>query len=195
MKNMRKVNLVLVTDIDTEKQVELRRIRNKPEIRKWMYTGHVISLKEHSAWVRSLKNDSSRITFAMLEFDEIIGAFNIYNINYVHKTCEWGWFIDPIKSGAGLGSAIEFHLIDFIFNNLNMVKQTVEVLEENTPVINLHKKFFFKEEGYRHSHIVKEDKRTGYYEFGLLRSDWKINKESLKHKFKNFEIEINWSQK
>ena len=56
-------------------------IRNKPEVRKWMFTGHVISLKEHSAWVHSLKNDSSRITFAMLEFDEIIGAFNIYNIN------------------------------------------------------------------------------------------------------------------
>ncbi len=192
---MRKVNLALANNIEAEKQAELIRIRNKPEIRKWMYTEHVISLKEHSAWIQSLKDDSSRIAFAIFESGEVIGAFNIYNINCVHKTCEWGWFIDPAKSGGGLGSAIEFNLIDFIFNDLNMVKQTVEVLEENIPVINLHKKFFFIEEGYRHSHIFKEGKRTGYYEFGLLSSDWKIQRESLKHKFKNFKIEINLNNK
>jgi len=160
-----------------------------------MYTEHAISLEEHSAWIQSLKGDKSRISFAIFESGELIGAFNIYNINYVHKTCEWGWFIDPLKSGGGLGSAIEFSLIDFIFNQLNMVKQSVEVLEENILVINLHKKFSFKEEGYRPSHYIKEGKRTGYYEFGLLKSNWKIQRETLKPKFKNFKIEIDLSNK
>ena len=188
---MREINLHLVTNIRAQDQDELLEIRNKPEIRKWMYTEHEISSNEHSNWIQSLNDNSSRIAFAMFENSEVIGAFNIYSINNLHKTCEWGWFIDPLKSGGGLGSAIEFNLIDFIFNNLKMYKQTVEVLEENTPVINLHKKFFFKEEGFRYSHFIKEGQRTSCYVLGLLSPDWKIQKETIKHKSKDFKININ----
>lgn len=144
MKNLREVNLITLGDIETEKQLKLRKIRNSPDVRKWMHTSHLISLDEHLAWIKSLDNNKSKITFGIIELDEIIGAFNIYNINSVHKICEWGYFLDSEKSGIGLGSAIEFYLIDFIFNNLGMFKQSLEVLEENISVINMHKKFFLK---------------------------------------------------
>lgn len=188
---MREINLKLVTYSDLKDQEELLKIRNKPEIRKWMYTDHEISLNEHSNWIKSLSDNATRIALVMFENNQVIGAFNIYNINHIHKTCEWGWFIDPLKSGGGLGSAIEYNLIDFIFDKLMLYKQTVEVLEENTPVINLHKKFFFKEEGYRHCHFIKEGQRTSSYVLGLLSPDWKIQKEIIKDKFNDFKININ----
>ena len=40
---MREINLHLVTNIRAQDQDELLEIRNKPEIRKWMYTEHEIS--------------------------------------------------------------------------------------------------------------------------------------------------------
>mgnify|MGYP006178794601 CR=1 FL=1 len=39
MKNLRKVNLITLGDIEIEKQLKLRTIRNLPEVRKWMYSG------------------------------------------------------------------------------------------------------------------------------------------------------------
>ena len=188
---MREIDLNLVTNISAQDQRELLKIRNNKEIRKWMYTEHEISSREHSNWIQSLNGEASRIALAMFEHNKVIGAFNIYNINNLHKTCEWGWFIDPLKSGGGLGSAIEYNLIDFIFTELKMYKQIVEVLEENTPVINLHKKFFFKEEGFKRFHFIKEGQRTSCYVLGLLSPDWEMQKDTIKHKSEDFKININ----
>ena len=55
--NPRSVKLVLLTSLDTESQFRVREIRNEENVRKWMYTDHIIGANEHLGWINRLKQD------------------------------------------------------------------------------------------------------------------------------------------
>ncbi len=59
-----------------------------------------------------------------------------------------------------------------------------EFIETNEPVIKLHKKFGFKDEGFRRENIEKNGKRIGVHYLGLTRSDWLLNKQMIFEKYK-----------
>jgi len=63
----RAINLVLLTSLDTELQMKVREIRNEGNVRKWMYTDHVIGTNEHLGWINRLKQDDRQIVFVVLD--------------------------------------------------------------------------------------------------------------------------------
>ena len=74
-----------------------------------------------------------------------------------------------------------------------------EVIEGNNTVVKLHKKFFFEEEGFRRSNIIKEGHRRGIHFLGLTKENWNSGKKSLYEKynkiFNMFSIIINLESK
>tara|TARA_A100001011_G_scaffold360175_1_gene407258 strand:+ start:2375 stop:2962 length:588 start_codon:yes stop_codon:yes gene_type:complete len=191
----RQITLQKALDICRDDQLALRTLRNKKDCRKWMYTDHIISINEHFQWIENQKIDKSLIVFAIFEGKEVIGMFKINNISWRHKTCDWGYYIDSSYAGTGIGQALEYTTVDFIFNTLNLMKQTVEVMEGNELVLRLHSKFLFKEEGFRRSAIIKNKKRCSYHELSVLRRDWNIGKAKVKtlvKSFKFFDVKIIW---
>ena len=55
---------------------------------------------------------------------------------------------------------------------VDVQKLNCEVIEGNNPVVKLHKKFLFKDEGFRRSNIIKGEKRIGVHFLGLTKEDW-----------------------
>lgn len=74
-------------------------------------------------------------------------------------------------------------MIDYVFNYLHLEKLNCEVIEYNDTVVRLHEKFGFKQEGFRESNIIKDDKRFGVYYFGLTKEKWMLTRECLKNKY------------
>jgi len=195
----RKIELVPLNDVSTELQLKIRDIRNEVGIRKWMYTDHAIDLNEHLGWLSRVKKDEKQIVFVVLDEQGIpLGVASVSAIDQLHKKTDWAYYLTE-KSRGGLGSAIEYAFIDFVFDNLNMQKLNCEVLEGNDPVVRLHKKFLFKEEGFRRSNIFKEEERIGVHFLGLTREDWISGKENVRKKYRkvldNFRISINWDER
>lgn len=73
---------------------------------------------------------------------EILGSINfIFNEKYL----EWGFYANPFLKVAGLGRVFEQIGIFYAFNVLRVKTLYCEVFEKNQAVLNLHKKFSFKQ--------------------------------------------------
>ena len=195
--NPRMIELVPLISLDLESQMKVREIRNEENVRKWMYTGHTIGVVEHLCWINRLKQDDKQIVFVVLDEESSpLGVVSVNGIDRLHKKSDWAYYLTETSRG-GLGSALEYSFINFIFNILGMDKLNCEVIEGNDAVVKLHKKFLFQEEGFRRSNIVKDGSRVGVHFLGLTRNDWLDGGGAIKDKYKGvfdkFSISIQWS--
>ena len=194
--NQVNIKLVPLIHLDTESQIKIRDIRNEQNVRKWMYSDHVIGVNEHLDWINKIKQDDRQIVFAVLGENNIpLGVASVGLIDRIHKKTDWAYYLTEDARG-GLGSAIEWNFINFIFDVLGVDKLNCEVIDGNDAVVKMHKKFSFQEEGYRRSNVVKNEERIGVHLLGLTKEDWLDNKNKIfeTHKvlFEKFSISIVW---
>ena len=95
---------------------------------------------------------------------------------------DWAFYLDK-KVRGGLSAALEFNLINFVFDELGLEKLNCEVIETNYAVVKLHKKFSFSEEGFRRENIIKNKRRIGVHLLGLTKSDWLRDRAKIKARY------------
>jgi UDP-4-amino-4,6-dideoxy-N-acetyl-beta-L-altrosamine N-acetyltransferase len=194
----REITLIPLIELDTESQLKVRDIRNEDNVRKWMYTDHIIEVGEHLGWINSLKTTDKQIVFAVMDKGSgPLGAMSVNAIDRHQKRADWAYYLSSDARG-GLGSTIEFFFIDFVFGTLGMEKLNCEVIKGNDMVVQLHKNFLFQEEGFRRSHIIKDGVRIGVHLLGLTKDEWNAGKslvyEKYQAKFDKFSLSIEWSE-
>ena len=173
-----------ITSCNSDQIKKIRDLRNSENVRKFMYTDHIITEQEHLNHITKLKNDKKNLVFVIFDHtNEIIGSAYLYNIDRLHKKADWGFYTNPeIKN---IGGVIEYYFIEFFFNQLNFEKINCEVIENNISIQKLPKKFLFEEEGIKKENIIKKNKRINVHFYGLTKSNWNNRKFELS-KFNNF---------
>jgi len=194
--NTRKITLKQLTKLDTQSQFKIRDIRNEEGVRKWMYTDHTIGANEHLAWINKLKSDNEQMVFAVLDENESPqGVVSLNAIDQLHLKADWAYYLTSTARG-GLGSALEFSFINFVFDVCGIQKLNCEVIEGNDAVVKLHKKFLFQSEGMRRSNVFKYGNRIGVHLLGLTKDDWLSAKEDIHKRYSSvldkFEVSIQW---
>lgn len=191
-----KIKLIQLVDAELEVQLLVRDIRNEDNVRKWMYTDHLITSNEHLEWVNKVKHDPRQEVFIVMADKTPLGIVSINSIDEKHKKADWAYYLTETARG-GLGACLEYAIIDFAFNRKSLEKLNCEVIEGNDAVIKLHKKFAFEDEGFRKSNIVKGQDRLGVHYLGLTKQSWEEHKNAIKEKyssiFDKFNIEICWN--
>ena len=190
-------NIILreITKCTEEQKKAVREVRNQESVRKSMYTEHEIPLNEHLAWVERLKTDTRQIVFVVLVEGIVSGVVSVNAIDRLHLKSDWAFYLDENVRG-GLGAALEFRLINFVFNELGLEKLNCEVIETNEAVVKMHKKFGFIEEGFRRENIIKNNARIGVFFLGLTKSDWLKEREAINSRYEKviekFNLEIEY---
>ena len=190
------LSLKKLTNLTLEQQIKVREVRNQPSVRSAMYTEHEIGLNEHLNWISKLKSDKRQIVFALLnEHQAPIGVVSVNMLDTLHKKADWAFYLDKNERG-GLGTALEFNFIEYVFNILSLEKLNCEVIETNEMVIKLHKKFHFVEEGLRRQNIYKNGDRIGVCFLGLTKADWLENKSAVFENYKKIitKFSINFEE-
>jgi UDP-4-amino-4,6-dideoxy-N-acetyl-beta-L-altrosamine N-acetyltransferase len=180
---MIKVLLREITKCSDEQKKVVRDVRNQHSVRKSMYTEHEITLDEHLSWVKRLGSDKRQLVFVVFVDNVVSGVVSVNAIDRSHKKSDWAFYLDENVRG-GLGAALEYTLINFVFENLNIEKLNCEVISTNEAVVKLHKKFGFVEEGFRRENIEKDGKRIGVYFLGLTKTDWCRYKKEVYEKYR-----------
>ena len=192
---MTKILLREITKCTDEQKKSVRKVRNQESVRKSMYTEHEIPLNEHLAWVERLQSDNRQIVFVVLVDEVVSGVVSVNAIDRLHLKSDWAFYLDANVRG-GLGAALEFGLINFVFQRVGLEKLNCEVIETNEAVVKLHKKFGFVEAGFRRENIIKNENRMGVFFLGLTRSDWEREKETVKNRYEKvinkFDLEIEY---
>ena len=177
-------------------RVELRRLededrdrilawRNSPDVRAYMYTDHVIAPEEHAAWFAGLEDDESRRYWIITSDDAPVGLANLYDIDRRNQRCAWAYYLaDPGVRGLGLGSYVEYWVLEFVFAGLKLAKLWCEVLASNEPVWKLHETFGFTVEARFRGHVIKYDDRVDVLGLGMLTSDWTERRPAMAQRLK-----------
>lgn len=160
-------------------QAHVRTLRNQEDVRKYMYTSHEITESEHEGWLTSLKGNNRQAVFVAMSDGQAIGIVSLNSINAVQKTADWAFYLDTEIQGKGLGSIVEFWMLDYAFNEAGIEKLNCEVLETNPAVIKMHQKFGFELEGVRRKNILKDGSRIDVVLLGITKEEWKDKRPAL----------------
>lgn len=134
-----------VSELNNAELDKILAIRNEKDIRKNMVTEHIITPKEHTKWIDSIKNSKKNFFYAVFYVDKIIGGIGLYDANNINKISDWALYITPSIKINGLGAALEFKALKFLFEKFELKNLICFIFNHNSEVIKLHKKFGFSE--------------------------------------------------
>lgn len=164
--------------------IEIVRIwRNSKEVSQYMYTDTIISPEEQKLWYEKISHDNS-CKYWIIEYEnKKLGVASLYGISNPLKSCYWAFYLgDTSTRGAGIGGKVEYNVINYVFNELNLNKLRCEVFVSNDTVIKMHEKFGFRREAFYREHCYKNGKFEDAVGLALLASEWSLLKEKMKSK-------------
>ena len=162
--------------------------RNASEVRRNMYTQHVITQEEHFNWFERIQdNDQERWCLWYDSNGEPMGIVNFKGIDQQHQRAFWGFYAKP-KAGAGIGYRMELDALDLSFGELALHKLNCEVLSSNMAVVNLHKKVGFKEEGIFREQYFDGEQRIDIVRLGMLSSEWPQYRDPLCRRIEKLDL-------
>lgn len=144
--------------------------RNHPDVRRYMYTQHEITLAEHSRWFERVSND---ICYHLLIFEVDDKPLGFININKIADggIADWGFYLAPIAP-KGTGKRLGQAALHYAFITAGLHKICGQALSYNGSSIRFHQRLGFRDEG-----ILREQYFDGqhYHDvvcFGLLAREW-----------------------
>ncbi len=165
----------------TKEDIELVRIwRNSPEVAQYMYTENEITAEQQEAWFERIKDDETS-RYWIIEYDnKKIGLASITGISKTLGSCYWAFYLGTdVPRGGGIGSKIEFNILEYVFNELKLNKLRCEVMIFNDKVISMHEKFGFRREAYYRQHVKKNGKWIDTVGLAILSEEWNKQKEFM----------------
>lgn len=154
--------------------------RNSPDVRPFMYTDHVIPADEHARWFAGIGGDARRAYWIIEANGTPVGLANLYDIDARHRRCAWAYYLaDPSVRGMGLGSFVEYWMLQQVFETRGLHKLWCEVLISNEPVWRLHETFGFKQEARFRDHVFKDGAWQDVLGLGLLEDDWRERRPAM----------------
>lgn len=177
---------IRLVDIKREDLEQIRNWRNSEEVCRYMYTSNQITSEQQQAWFSKIKNDASQ-KYWIIEYNNIkLGLVSIYNIKPDFKHCTWAFYLGNTKlRGTGIGSKVEYNILEYVFETLKFNKLMCEVFSFNEKVIQMHKKFGFQQEGLYREHILKDGVYHDIVALAILKNEWDTVKDPLKESIYN----------
>jgi UDP-4-amino-4,6-dideoxy-N-acetyl-beta-L-altrosamine N-acetyltransferase len=147
--------------------------RNQPEVARWMFTDHLISVEEHAVWFSAMLEDPN-VRYWIIELDHVPqGVVHLTSISSIHQRCEWGIYLgETTARGTGAAEAASFLSLDAAFSDLSMERVTCEVLATNERALGLYKRIGFRREGCLRSYVTKSSERHDVLVMSILRPEW-----------------------
>lgn len=156
----------------------VRNWRNSQEVRQYMYTDQEISQQDQINWFNKVKNDNTCKYWIISYEEKSLGLVSITNISSIFDSCYWAFYLgDTSVRGAGIGAKVEYNILNYVFNNLNLNKLRCEVLISNIQVIKMHEKFGFRREAYYREHVKKNDTYYDVVGLAMLKKEWEQLKD------------------
>lgn len=175
--------MIRLLQVAPENRDDLRRWRNAPEVSRYMYTTHQISAGEHAAWFERLLTAADRKAWIVSMDGHGVGAVFLTDIDPDNSRATWAFYLaDPRTRGRGVGSATEFLLLDIVFVELGLQKLSAEVLSFNQPVLEMHKKFGFVEEGCLRRHWYRDGEWLDVHVIAQFRDSWLERRDAFAEK-------------
>ena len=164
---------IKVRDIKADDLEMIRNWRNSKEVSQYMYTEDFITPEQQQRWFEKISNERNSQYWIIEYSDKPHGLVSITEISKVFDSCFWAFYLgDSSVRGGGIGSKIEYNILRYVFEDLELNKLRCEVLTTNPSVISMNEKFGFRREAYYRDHVRKGDEHFDVVGLAMLRREW-----------------------
>ena len=151
--------------------------RNDPELIARLGAPYrFINLDVDEEWFDDyIKNRNTAVRCAIVEEnnDEILGLVSLVSIDYMNQSAEFHIMVGSKENqGKGVGTFAVKEMLCHAFDNLNLQRVELTVLEENMRARHLYEKAGFVQEGIKRSSKYKKGKFVNMVLYSILRSDF-----------------------
>ncbi len=143
--NLETAELTNFINLTENAKLMILKWRNDENVKKWMYNSEIISIENHLKFIEALEKDENNQYFLLNRENENIGVIYFNNIDFYHRSTEFGLYANPDITMSGVGKILEKACIEYAFDVLKLNTLKLEVLSENIRALHLYKKFKFKE--------------------------------------------------
>lgn len=166
----------------------LRELERKdlPAINKWRNNPELIALlgapfryinlDVDIKWYESyMGNRGNAVRCAITEdsSDDILGLVSLVSINYMNQSAEFHIMIgDTQNQGRGLGTFAVNSMLNHAFNNMNLQRVELTVLEDNTRAKHLYEKCGFVYEGKKRKAKYKNGQFVDMLMYSILKPEF-----------------------
>ncbi|TCP04916.1 UDP-4-amino-4,6-dideoxy-N-acetyl-beta-L-altrosamine N-acetyltransferase [Caldimonas thermodepolymerans] len=144
--------------------------RNHPDVRRYMYTQHEITLEEHQAWFARNEHDPAR---HLLVYEDEWGGCGFVHFHAPGnaRIAEWGFYLAP-DAARGAGRRLGHAALDYGFSVAGFHKVWGEALAYNDRSIRFHESLGFRQEGVLRDQYFDGQAYHAIVRFGLLHHEW-----------------------
>lgn len=147
--------------------------RNHPDVRRYMYTQHEITLDEHQCWFERTLPDPKK---HLLIFEENHQPLGFVNFNEAGQggIVDWGFYAAP-DAPKGSGRQLGRAALNHAFSQLKFHKVCGQALAYNQRSIQFHQSLGFEQEGILRDQHFDGERYHHVICFGLLSHEWQPN--------------------
>ncbi|WP_416199234.1 MAG: UDP-4-amino-4, 6-dideoxy-N-acetyl-beta-L-altrosamine N-acetyltransferase [Pseudomonas helleri] len=143
--------------------------RNHAEVRRYMYTQHEITLKEHTEWFERATLDTSRHLLVFELKETPVGFVNIREIA-PGGIADWGFYAAP-EAPRGTGQKLGKAALQYAFCQAGLHKICGQAIAFNQRSIKFHLSQGFQQEGILRNQHFDGKQYHDVVCFGLLATD------------------------
>lgn len=144
--------------------------RNHPDVRRYMYTGHEITLENHTRWFSEVSKDAKRHLLIYQDRSIPMGFINIHEIAS-GGIADWGFYAAP-NSPKGTGRSLGNAALRYAFTEVGLHKLCGQVIAFNERSIKFHQSLGFLQEAILRQQHFDGHQYQDVYCFGLLAQEW-----------------------
>jgi len=144
--------------------------RNHPDIRRFMYTQHEITLQEHLNWFESTLENPRRRAF-VFELSGHPSGFVNFSISAKGGIADWGFYAAP-GTPRGTGSKLGETALRHAYASMRLHKVCGQALAHNERSIRFHERLGFRREGTLRDQHFDGAHYHSVVCFGLLAHEW-----------------------
>lgn len=149
--------------------------RNHPDVCRYMYSQHKITMAEHSRWFERVSQDGNHHLLIFENNTNPLGFINIHRIAE-SEVADWGFYAAP-GAPKGTGKQLGQVSLYYAFTTAGLHKICGQALSYNKSSIRFHLRLGFQEEGRLREQHFDGHKYHDIVCFGLLSREWNKNRE------------------
>ncbi|HEX8971211.1 UDP-4-amino-4,6-dideoxy-N-acetyl-beta-L-altrosamine N-acetyltransferase [Oryzihumus sp.] len=181
--------MIELVDLAEEHRWQLLDWRNDPDVARYMYTTDPIPREVHDAWFTKLLTAEDRRGWAVVMDGKPVGAAFLSEIDPDNGRASWAFYLaDPSTRGRGVGSAVEYLVLEHVFSELKLHKLCCEVLSFNQAVVAMHQKFGFEQEGLLREHWLRDGERVDVHVLAMFAPTWADRRDVFADKLRGREL-------
>jgi RimJ/RimL family protein N-acetyltransferase len=165
-------------ELKKEDLVKINSWRNHNELINYLGAPfRYINLDVDYGWYDNyMKNRNNTIRCAVVEVsdeDNILGLVSLTSIDFINKSAEFHIMIgEKGDRGKGVGYFATTEMLKHAFNNVNLNRIELGVIESNYQAIQLYEKVGFKHEGVKRKSTYKNGQFVNMFIMSILKDEF-----------------------